>query len=107
TFWKASRPTNEVSGVTATCAPDSALIVLRLVARWSAKASPMAVRRVLGSAARAWAAAPVPLPPQPMRPTLRMGAEPGVPFATGVTGRRCLLVLAQAVTRPASARVLD
>src|SRR5262249_27996413 len=48
----------------------------RLRLRRSRKASPIAQSLTLRSALKAWAAAPVPRPPQPIRPTLSVSLPP-------------------------------
>src|ERR1019366_6787376 len=44
----------------------------KLLRSWSSNASPIAVRTTLGSALRAWLAAPEPRPPHPIKPTPRV-----------------------------------
>src|SRR5260221_3237921 len=68
-FAKASRPTKAGSSGTATLSPNSAS-PFRVCSMRSAKASPMATSRTPGAPFRASEAAPVPRPPQPMRPIL-------------------------------------
>src|SRR5439155_13868567 len=68
----ASSPMKQWSGSTLTLSPISLLRVLKLCFNWSSKTSAIAVRITLLSAFNAWFAAPVPRPPQPIRPTRRV-----------------------------------
>src|SRR5947209_6540424 len=86
TFLNASKPTYWRSLGTSTRSPTSdPLRVERLASRRSWKASAIATSLTFLSALRAWAAAPVPRPPQPIRPILSVSPPPA--WTAGATAR--------------------